>query len=313
MGWWALLWLAGALPALAAPAAEARLDTAQVRVGDPLHLELRLRYPQGARPLLPPVPALLGDFTVRPEAPLPPVAEGGEVAEVHRYELRIYRPGTHRLPSLEIALVQTGGDTLKLATAPLTVEVLRVRPEGDKELRDIKGPVDLGSGLPAWAWGLIGALAALAAAGGLYWWLRRRQRPAIPPPPPPPKDYLAEFSRIAGMGLLEVGGTKVYYSLLAETLRRFLEDRMGIEAMERTTVEIAASLRASGCEAGLATQIESFLGAADLVKFARFTPGPEEARQAPEEGKAIVRRGLTLAAEAEAARRAQESAPASAC
>lgn len=311
MGWWVLsaLWLAGALPAWAVPAVEARLDTAQVRVGDPLHLELRLRYDQGTEPLVPALPSLLPDFSVRPETPGPPVGRGGGMEEVRRYELRLFKPGTHQIPPLEIGFVQ--GDTLRLSTPPLQIEVLKVRQEGDEELRDIKGPVELGGRMPAWAWGLLGGLVALALAGWVYWWLERRQRPALPPPSPPPKDYLAEFARIAAMGLLERGGTKVYYSLLAETLRRFLEDRLGIEAMERTTAEISQALSASRCEAALAAQIERFLSAADLVKFARFTPAEGEARQAPEAGKAIVRRALALKAEEEeAARQALEPAPA---
>jgi hypothetical protein len=310
MAWWALLCLAGALPALAAPAVEARLDTAEVRVGDPLHLELRLRYERGAEPLVPSLPSLLADFSVRPEPPAPPAASGEAVEEVRRYELRLFRPGSHRIPPLEIAFTRAGGDTLRLSTAALAVEVLRVRREGDEELRDIKGPVDLGSRVPAWAWALLAGLGLAALAGGGYWWLKRRPRPAVPLPPPPPKDYLAEFARIAAMGLLERGGIKVYYSLLAETLRRFLEDQLGVEAMERTTAEICLALRAAGTDAGLAAQIEAFLGAADLVKFARLTPDPEEARRAPEAGKAIVRRALALAAEAEAARRAPAGAPA---
>ena len=178
-------------------------------------------------------------------------------------------------------------------------------------MRDIKAPVDLGGGMPAWVWGLIGALLALAFAGGLYWWLERRQRPAAPLPPPPPKDYLAEFSRIAGMCLLERGGTKVYYSLLAETLRRFLEEHLGVEAMERTTGEIAQALKAQGGDPALSAQIERFLSAADLVKFARLTPAEGEAGQMPEAGKAIVRRALELRkAQEAAARQALESAPA---
>lgn len=310
MGWQhlTLLWLAAALPAWATPAVEARLDTAQVRVGDPLHLELHLYYDQGTEVLVPALPSLLKDFSVRPETPAPPVAAGGGMEEVRRYELRLYQPGSYQIPPLEIGFVQ--GDTLKLSTAPLQVEVLKVRQEGDEALRDIKDPVALGGGLPAWAWGLAGGLVALALVGGIYWWLRRRQRPDLPPPPPPPKDYLAEFSRIAAMGLLERGGTKVYYSLLAETLRRFLEEQLGIVAMEQTTEEISQTL-ASRCDAVLVAQIESFLSAADLVKFARLIPVEEEARQAPEAGKAIVRRFLeTAVAQEAAARQALERTPA---
>ena len=238
----AALWLAGAMPLAAAPTVTARLDTTQVRVGDPAHLELRLRYSKGSTPVLPALPALLPAFSVRPEAPAQPLAAGEELEEVRRYELRCFQLGPQQIPALEIAFAQAGGDTLKVATVPLQLEVVRVRQAGDEELRDIKAPVEFGGGFPAWAWGLVGAVAAVGLAGALYWWLERRRRLAPPPPPLPPKDYLAEFARIAAMGLLERGGTKIYYSLLAETLRHFIEDHLGLEAMERTTEEIARAL-----------------------------------------------------------------------
>ena len=303
-------WLAAVLPLAAAPAVSARLDTTQVRVGDPVHLELRLQYPKGSTPVLPGLPALLPAFSVRPEAPGPAQAAGEELREVRRYELRCFQLGPQQIPSLQLGFVQ-GGDTLKVDSAPLQLEVVPVRQAGDEELRDIKAPVSLGDGFPAWAWGIAGALAAVALAAAIYWWRQRRQRLTPPPPPPPPKDHLAEFARIGAMGLLERGGTKIYYSLLAETLRHFIEDNMGLEAMERTTAEITLSLGQAHCETALAAQIERFLGTADLVKFARFAPSQEEARQAPEAGMAIVRRVLELKAkeqEALAARKALERA-----
>lgn len=301
--WLLALGLAGAAPR-AGPAVEARLDTDRVTVGDPFHLELGLRFGRGEKPVLPALAALLPDFAVRPEAAPEPVISGGEVAQVFRYELRLYQLGEHPIPPLEIGFVEEGGDTLIRATPALEVEVVRVRQEGDEELRDIAPPVEVPGGLPAWLVGVLAALAALGLAGGIYWWLNRR-RPAVESPPPPPKDYLAEFARIAAMGLLERGGLKIYYSLLSETLRRFLEERVGIEAMERTTAEIVQTLAASRLERPLIREIERFLGVADLVKFARFAPPLETARQVPEEGKAIVRRVLEFKAEQE--RQAEEA------
>ena len=78
----------------------------------------------------------------------------------------------------------------------------------------------------------------------LLWILRRRKRPGeTATVPPKPTDYIVEFKKIARMGLVERQAFLVYYTLLAETLRRFLEERVGVDAMERTTEEIAKARR----------------------------------------------------------------------
>ena len=91
------------------------------------------------------------------------------------------------------------------------------------------------------------------------------------------------------MGLIERGDYKTYYTLLSDNLRRHLEENLRIDAMEQTTTEISMALKMNDIEGGIAREIGSFLAAADLVKFARFTPDPENAQRAPQAGMAIVR------------------------
>ncbi|MEE2871897.1 MAG: hypothetical protein VX893_03175, partial [Candidatus Latescibacterota bacterium] len=85
------------------------------------------------------------------------------------------------------------------------------------------------------------------------------------------------------------GDFKIYYSLLSENLRRFLEQRLEMEAMEQTTSELAVAMRGVEIEDRLAEQIVEYLGDADLVKFARFHPDIDTARRAPEAGLTILR------------------------
>ena len=103
-------------------------------------------------------------------------------------------------------------------------------------------------------------------------------------------DYEREFVLIAESGLLQRGGLKVYYTRLSEVMRRFLEDRLSVDGLDRTTSEIAADLRRapSPPDADTRESIIDFLQAADLVKFARAEPPRPEAAAAPEEGRRLV-------------------------
>ena len=270
------------------PRAEATLDTAMTRVGDPIRLTLTLHHDATARPEAPDLPQILRDFAPRCTGwHQREVAIGFELAQ--ECELRLYELGLHEVPGVAVPFVAAAGDTLLRTTQPLAIEVISARSEGEDQLRDIKPPVLISGGVPLWVVVAIGLLAlVLCALGGVWLW-RRRTRTPEPPPRPEPIDYAAEFARIAASGLLERGEFKTYYSLLSENLRRFLEESVAIEAMEQTTSELANALRGAEVEGAIRQQIIDYLGAADLVKFARFHPALDEARRAPDAGLAILR------------------------
>ena len=107
--------------------------------------------------------------------------------------------------------------------------------------------------------------------------------------PPCGPEGQREFARIADMRLLERGATKLHYTRLADVMWRFLEDRIGIDALDRTTGEIAEDLRlADSVDMETTLRIVEFLEAADLVKFARAEPPAEVARRVPDDGAGIV-------------------------
>ena len=270
------------------PRAEAVLDTAAARVGDPIRLTLTLHHDATTRPEAPDLSRILGDFAPRCAGWYQrEVATGFELSQ--ECELRLYELGLHEVPAVAVPFVTAAGDTLLRATQPLAIEVISARSEGEDQLRDIKPPVLVSGGVPLWVVVAIGLLAlALCALGGVWLW-RRRTRPLEPPPPPEPIDYAAEFARIAESGLLERGEFKTYYSLLAGNLRRFLEQSLAIEAMEQTTSELADALREVEVDAALQQRILDYLGEADLVKFARFHPALDAARRAPDAGLALLR------------------------
>ena len=224
------------------PRAEAALDTATARVGDPIRLTLTLHHDATARPEAPDLLQLLRDFAPRCTGWHQRETEAGfELAQ--ECELRLYELGLHEVSAVAVPFVTAAGDTLLRATQPLAIEVISARGEGEDQLRDIKPPVLISGGVPLWVVVAIGLLAlALCALGGVWLW-RRRTRTPEPPPPPEPIDYAAEFARIAASGLLERGEFKTYYSLLSENLRRFLEESLAVEAMEQTTSELANALQ----------------------------------------------------------------------
>jgi hypothetical protein len=267
---------------------EARVDTNRVTLGDPIALSLRLRYGPDEKPALPSPEEWPAGLWVKPGERQGPRAAGGAQELVQQYQVRLFRLGRQPIPALPVVFVRANGDTVVRTTRPVEIEVISVRGADEEEPRDIKPPLVIAGGIPLWLAVVLG-LVGLGLTGGLLYWLFRRRRPREVETPLQPVDHQAEFVRIAGLGLVERGEFKAYYSLLSENLRRYLEHRLGIEAMEQTTTQIVAALRQSDLPEGVVRQIAEYLRAADLVKFARFHPALDSARRAPEAGIALIR------------------------
>ena len=275
------------------PRLEAEVDTTEVRLGDPVSLRLQVERPASSRSLFPELPDRLGSWVVRSRsAPTTGPAPGGLEVDERRYELAAYVLDAGPIPALEV-LVIAAADTARLSSSPIPMQIVSARgPEEGDSLRAIKPPMAIAGGIPLWLAGVLGALAAVGAAWLVSRFLRRPERaaPAPAPSPPAPVDYEREFARIADSGLLQRGAVKLYYTRLADVMRRFLEDRLSVESLDRTTSEIAADLRRAPVppDAGTREGIIGFLQSADLVKFARAEPPFHEAAAAPEEGRRLV-------------------------
>ena len=276
------------------PLLRAEVDTARVRLGDPVALLLRVERPASSRSLFPELQEKLGSWIVRSQsAPATKAAAGGIEVDERRYELTAFTLDTGAIPALEVLVVGAASDTARLRSPSIPMEIVSARdPEEGDALREIKPPMAIPGGIPLWLAGILAAAAAvlLAWLAGRFLLRRPKEPPALPSPPPAPVDYESEFVLIAESGLLQRGALKVYYTRLSEVMRRFLEDRLSVDGLDRTTSEIAADLRRapSPPDADTRESIIDFLQAADLVKFARAEPPRPEAAAAPEEGRRLV-------------------------
>ncbi len=197
--------------------------------------------------------------------------------------IAFYRPGKRTSPVFGIPWMQIVTGRRGVVThGPAEVEVASVLPAGNPPLRDIREP-DSPPGLAA-LWALLAAVGAAAIA----WFATRHRakRPApepqavAPPPlPPPPDPYGAALDRLAAIEAerwADRGDVARHYEAVADALRDYLEAADGRPARERTTAELLWSLPPRLAEGGLRRRVQELLGEADLVKFAKLRPGPDE-------------------------------------
>jgi hypothetical protein len=155
--------------------------------------------------------------------------------------------------------------------------------EDDTALRDIKPQASLAVP-PPWPW-LAGGLVAAVLAAVVGWWGYRTwqgRRFGLAPVAdnrPPWQVAYHELERIQGLGLLEQGRFKEYYTLVTDCLRTYLAQQFSLRVHDRTTAELRPILQQSDLAPEQSRQFLTLFAESDLVKFAKFTPDPGPARQ----------------------------------
>ena len=71
---------------------------------------------------------------------------------------------------------------------------------------------------------------------------------------------------------------KEYYSDLTYTVRLYLEERFGINAVEQTTREIIAELKYADISEDDKLHLRKMLSQADMIKFAKMTANEEQGK-----------------------------------
>lgn len=184
------------------------------------------------------------------------------------------------LPPLKVI---DGVDTVYSNQVALKVSTLPVNAENPEEYFDIKQVWK-----PPFVWAdylpiLLGILLVLLlAAAAWYGWKRwKEQKSLIPfkkeePKLPPHEQAIKELDAIREQKLWQQGLNKAYYTQITETLRRYIDGRFGINAMEMTSGEILDLIRQNDEAKPLYENLRQILSLADFVKFAKMNPLPDE-------------------------------------
>jgi len=111
---------------------------------------------------------------------------------------------------------------------------------------------------------------------------KRKQKPIFPFKKeekvylPPHIRAIQALDAIKERRLWQQGHTKEYHSLISDTLRKYIEERFNVNAMEMTSSDILQRMQGLS-EADLVfSHLKQTLLVADLVKFAKYGALPEE-------------------------------------
>ncbi|MBK6347802.1 MAG: hypothetical protein IPN08_02840 [Bacteroidales bacterium] len=182
------------------------------------------------------------------------------------------------IPPIAFRVKTKTGAIQELVSEPVMLEVISVRVDAVKDIRDIKpilqAPYTLRDFLP---WLLLAAAIGLLAT--LIWFYirnRKKNKPLIRIPArqqkPPHVLALGMLDDLRKEQVWQKGQIKEYYTRLTDILRDYFEKRFGVNAAEMTSEEIISALKDHTGEVSVLSDLKKLLTLSDLAKFAKVKP-----------------------------------------
>lgn len=265
-----------------APSVSVSVDRAEVTIGDPIRYTISVTAAADIEVEIPLLGEQVGDFTVLDFGELPPRDENGQVVTGRWFRLTTFETGQHLLPGPTVRY-RHHGERERIDGNDISITVVSLLAEAGQnpELRDIKPPEALPFDWRPYGLVAVAGLVLAGLGGGLFVYLRRPAPAVAPAAPPASQVALEALRRLHAQDLIEKQQFETYYVSLSAIVREYLENGLNLRAPEMTTEEfLSAAARDRQLSPVQQERLAEFLSQADLVKFARHRPGPEESEAA---------------------------------
>jgi hypothetical protein len=260
----------------------ATIDTTRILIGDQVNLWLEAEHPSDYKLEFPVTgDSIAGKIEVLSASALDTVSRKDNFLKIRqRLVLTAFDTGFYVIPPF---FFRTPDLSDSMNTRALPLEVIGIPVDTTKGITDIKLPYEIPLTfmeiLPYIVVGLL--LIAMVLLYIRYLHKKRQSVESAPKPdiPSVPAHIwaLGELDELVREKLWQQGKVKLYYSRLTDIIRRYIELRYSIPAMEQTTEEIVRDFRSHGAISdNILAELENLLKLADLVKFAKWKPIPEE-------------------------------------
>lgn len=266
--------------------ATASLDSAQILIGDQVKLFLEIDHPKNVDVQFPAVPDTIADLIeVISRSGIDTFELDNEefIKQIQSYTITSFDSGSYRIPPYWFN-IDMDGNIDSIPSNGVTLNVYSMQIDTTKGPTDIKMPYGAPLTLKEVTPYILGVILIGAIIFFILYSIKRKKNNqpifARPQKPKEPAHVVAlrELDRIKTEKVWQKGKTKQYYSELTDAVRTYIEDRFEIRAMEQTTDETLESFRA---QKGFIneknfTNLTQLLQLADLVKFAKYQPLPDD-------------------------------------
>ena len=264
--------------------ATARLDSANILIGDQVKLFLEIDYPQTVDISFPQVPDTIGqNIEVLDRSKIDTIDSGEQMKQIRSYLITSFDSGSYRIPPYWFK-IDMNGRIDSVPTNGVTLNVYSIPIDTTRGPTDIKMPYAAPLTLKEVTPYILGVILIGAILFFILYSIKRRKKNlplfTVPQKPKEPAHVIAlrHLDRIKEEKLWQKEKVKEYYSEITETLREYIEDRFEIPAMEQTSEETLNSFKSRKhlIRDKSFEKLDQILKIADLVKFAKYKPLPED-------------------------------------
>ena len=264
------------------------LDSSAILIGDQVKATLKFELERGEQVKFPNVDKFLTDQLE--------VTEVSEVDTQLINDLKIlsqtlkitsFDSGNLQIPAFKFVLKRKDNSIDTVSSSPIQLRVDLVAVDTLASFKDIKAPIDTPFQRNE-LWGYINYLLYLViliiVIMIVVQYLRlNKSKPKPTPPPPVIVEEPAEFIAIKELEALSqkkdwqtIQGVKDFHEDVSVILRRYLQKKFKMIALERTSGEILNELKNKSLDKELYKSLNQILVLSDYVKFAKYNPTREE-------------------------------------
>lgn len=264
----------------------ASIDSTHMLIGDQIKLNLEIEKPSDMEILFPVIPDTLNShIEVISRLPIDTFRIKDKDREKLTQSIIIssFDSGTQVIPSFTF-IVKHENMKDSVTTQALNLEVLTMKIDTTKGPVDIKRPYEAPMTLTEVTPYILGTILIAAIIFFIFYYTRwKKKNVPLFAKPEKPKDpahviALRELDRIKTQKLWQQEKIKQYYSEVADTIRNYIQNRFDIPAMEQTSAETIGVFKQNNelIDSNSLNEIQHILSLADLVKFAKYTPLPDD-------------------------------------
>lgn len=273
-----VLSLFSAISAFAQVTVDATLDSTQIFIGQPVGVTLEVSADAGKNIELPHFDSLQQivegvEFIKSSDVDTEYVNDGKRVVLKKKYYITSFDSSLYYLPPMQVKVDTTKYQSKNLALKVYTFDVDTMHVDSVFGTKTVMNPpfefedwknILLGSGLIAILVMILTYIIVRIKDNKPI--IRRiKLRPRIAPH----KLAMQKIEQIKQDELTKSEDTKFYYTELTDTLRQYISERFGFNAMEMTTAEIFEHLQQSEDKTAI-DELNELFQTADLVKFAKY-------------------------------------------
>jgi hypothetical protein len=290
--------------------ATAKLDSTTILIGDYLNVHLEVTSPKGTAIRLPKLNsdylhAIGSSIEWIENSKIDTVLSGNQQIFKQTFTVTSFDSGAYFFPVLSVLSLDS---TILAQTDSLYFTVNTIPVDTTAAYKDIKG--NLSSPLTLheiWLYlqkyGLLILLMAILIGLVIYiivkYALKKKKTGLKPHLKEKPKEKahiiaLKALEQLKKKKLWEQGFVKQYYSELTEIIRIYLENRWNIYAMEMVSSEIISEVKKKEIDPQTIEILQKMLQSADLVKFAKWNPLPDDHDMAYKNAYSFIEKSADL-------------------